>query len=98
MRPLVSLARTGAQAIGAAYESYRHEFQRITAQARRRFEERDWKGGQSDAAARLTLYRHFVEAVVAELDQILGEELRDAATWRTMKLDFSEAIAGFPDS
>ncbi len=97
MRPLVSLARTGAQAIGATYEAYRREFERITAQARRRFEERDWKGGQSDAAERLALYRHFVEAVVAELERILGEELRDAATWRTMKLDFSESIAGFPD-
>ena len=98
MRPLVSLARMGAQAIGAAYESYRHEFQWITARARRRFEERDWKGGQNDAAERLTLYRHFIETVVAELEQILGDELKDAATWRTMKLDFSESIAGFPDS
>jgi isocitrate dehydrogenase kinase/phosphatase len=97
MRPLVSLARLGAQAIREAYESYRSEFQRITGQARGRFEERDWRGGQRDAAERLELYRGFVEAVVGELEGILGEELEDAAIWRTMKHDFSESIDGFPD-
>ncbi len=97
MRPLVSLARTGAQAIQGAYESYRREFQRITAQARPRFEERDWQGGQRDAAERLALYPHFVEAVVAELQRILGEQLKNAATWRTMKTVFSGDIDGFPD-
>jgi len=97
MRPLVFLARTGAQTIQEAYEAYRREFQRITAQARLRFEERDWKGGQRDAAERLALYRRFVENVVAELERILGEQLKDAPTWRRMKADFSESIEGFPD-
>ncbi|NOT28922.1 MAG: bifunctional isocitrate dehydrogenase kinase/phosphatase [Planctomycetes bacterium] len=97
MRPLVSLARTGAQAILAAYESYRREFQRITAQARTRFEKRDWQGGQRDAAERLALYQTFVETVVAELEQLLGEQLKDAVAWRTMKADFSEAVTGISD-
>lgn len=97
LRPLVSLARTGAQAIQDAYESYRREFQRITAQARQRFEERDWQGGQRDAAERLALYRQFVEAVDAELKAVLGEQLKDTATWRTMKAVYAEGIDGFPD-
>jgi isocitrate dehydrogenase kinase/phosphatase len=97
MRPLVFLARTGAQTIQEAYEAYRREFQRITAQARRRFEERDWKGGQRDATERLALYRRFVEAVVATLEPILGEQLKDAPTWRRMRDVFSESIEGFPD-
>jgi isocitrate dehydrogenase kinase/phosphatase len=97
MRPLVFLARTGAQTIQEAYEAYRREFQRITAQARRRFEERDWKGGQRDATERLALYRRFVEAVVATLEPILGEQLKDTATWRRMRDVFSESIEGFTD-
>src|SRR5262245_1601379 len=97
MRPLVLLARTGAETIHAAYEAYRREFQRITAQAQRRFEERDGKGGQGDAAERLELYRRFIETVVGELERILGDELRDAATWRTIKAQFSETIEGQPD-
>ena len=97
MRPLLSLARAGAQATFGAYESYRREFQRITGRARQRFEERDWKGGQRDASERLELYRQFVEEVVSELEQILGEQIKDAAVWRTMKALFSEAVAGFTD-
>lgn len=97
MRPLVSLARTGAQAILASYESYRREFQRITARARQRFEERDWQGGQRDAAERLALYQSFVETVVADQELLLGEQLKDAVAWRTMKTVFSESIAGISD-
>ena len=97
MRSLVFLARAGAQTIQEAYEAYRREFQRITALAQRRFEERDWKSGQRDAAERLALYRRFVESVVSVLDEILGEQLKDAPTWRRMKADFSDSVEGFPD-
>jgi isocitrate dehydrogenase kinase/phosphatase len=96
MRPLVSLARSGALAIQEAYQAYQREFQRITRQAQRRFEERDWRGGQSDATERLALYRHFLEDVVARLERTLGGQLKDAATWRTMKAAYSESVAGLP--
>jgi isocitrate dehydrogenase kinase/phosphatase len=96
MRPLVSLARSGALAIREAYQAYQREFQRITRQARQRFEERDWRGGQSDAAERLALYRRFLEEVVARLERLLGAQLKDVATWRTMKAVYSEAVAHLP--
>ena len=97
MRPLVVLARVGAGAIRRGYEAYCEAFQEITARARQRFEERDWKGGQSDATARLALYRAAVEEVCAELGSILGEQLKDTAVWRTMKVAFAESVARYPD-
>ena len=97
VRTPVSLARTGARAIRGAFEAYRREFRRITARARRRFEERDWKGGQRDATERLALYAQFIDRVVGRLRRILGGDLRDVGTWRMMKPFFSDAIAGFRD-
>jgi len=98
MRPLVVLARVGAGAILRRYEVYKREFQVITARARQRFEARDWKGGQRDAADRLALYRTAVEGVFAEQQDLLRDQLKDEVLWRTMKPSFSEFIAHLPDN
>ncbi len=97
MRPLVVLARVGAGAILGRYEAYKQEFQEITARARARFEARDWKGGQRDAAERLALYRTAMDEVVTELEELLGEHLRDEGLWRMIKPAFSELIAQLAD-
>jgi isocitrate dehydrogenase kinase/phosphatase len=98
VRPPVALARKGARAIRVFFQAYRRDFQRITARARRRFEQRDWRGGQADAAERLALYRRYQEAVGNRLARLLSDQLRDQATWRVMKTVYAESIVGFPDS
>jgi len=97
MRPLVVLARVGAGAILRRHEGYRQAFQEITARARQRFEARDWKGGQRDAAERLALYRPAVEGAFAELQQLLGTHLRDPGLWRMMRPVYADYIASLPD-
>jgi isocitrate dehydrogenase kinase/phosphatase len=97
MHPFVVLARVGAGAILRRYESYRSEFRAITARAKRRFETRDWPGGQRDAAERLALYRPAVEGAVAELGELLPRHLRDVGLWRTMKPAFAELVRHAPD-
>jgi len=97
MRPLAVFARVGAGAIQRRYDLYREGFQAITARARERFETRDWRGGQRDAAERLELYRIAVEGVFAELGQLLGEQLRNVALWRSIKTHFAESVARLAD-
>ncbi|MDD9981856.1 MAG: bifunctional isocitrate dehydrogenase kinase/phosphatase, partial [Gammaproteobacteria bacterium] len=38
------------------FESYNRQFRRLTDRARRRFEERDWKGQIQDIGERVELY------------------------------------------
>lgn len=98
MHSLAVLARVGAGAILQRYESYRADFRALTARARRRFETRDWQGGQRDAAERLALYRAAVAGVERELGELLGDQLRFESVWRWMKRLFAEFIEQFPDS
>ena len=97
MRTLLGSARSGARVIADAFEEYRREFRRLTYQARRRFEERDWPGGQSDAVERLELYRSAVDDCVGDLDRVLAEHLHDTAVWRLMKDVYHDATDDFPD-
>jgi isocitrate dehydrogenase kinase/phosphatase len=97
MHSLAVLARVGAGAILRRYEDHRAAFQKITARARRRFETRDWAGGQRDAAERLALYRTAVDGVERELGELLGEQLRFESLWRWMKGLFAEFVEQFPD-
>lgn len=97
MKTLHGSARSGALAIVGAFERYRGRFRRITRRARRRFEERDWSGGQSDAILRLELYRRSVAVVVAALEGVLEDHLRNPTAWRMMKGVYSEAISDLPD-
>ena len=85
-------------AIVNAFEEYRAAFRRVTRRARRRFEERDWAGGQRDALERLELYRGALDDVVLVLEDELGDEfLHDAAAWRMMKDVYHEATDHFAD-
>ncbi len=53
--PIEVLAERGADAIHAAFQSYRAQFNAITCRAQARFEQRDWHGMQDDALERLEL-------------------------------------------
>ena len=97
MRTLHGSVRAGAQAIVDAFEEYRTDFRSITQRARRRFELREWQGGQQDAIRRLELYRRCIDVVLAELEDVLGDKLRDASIWPLMKGVYAEAINDFPD-
>jgi isocitrate dehydrogenase kinase/phosphatase len=56
-----------AAVIVGVYQAYADEFAGVTRRARRRFETRDWRGTQTDAAARLALYRRFLDECEAAL-------------------------------
>ncbi len=70
-----------AALVVAIYQAYADEFAGVTRRARRRFETRDWRGTQTDAAARLALYRRFLDECEAALRGRLGPAAGDRALW-----------------
>jgi isocitrate dehydrogenase kinase/phosphatase len=86
------LANIGARTIQQAYGAYRDQFEAITARARTRFEQQDWKGMQVDASERLDLYKRIVDLVVASIRELLGDKIQDKLIWSSMKAVYSGLI------
>ena len=93
----VEVTESAAAAVRAAYLAYNAEFRTITQRARRRFEQRDWHGGQRDAAERIDLYDEHVDRLVGDLPALMGEALRDRALWVKVKSRYAEVVANLPD-
>ena len=79
-------------AIHSAYDEYARGFEEITSRARRRFELRDWAGSQSDATARLELYKAHVDAAVADVRDILDDAVMERTVWGAMKLEHASRV------
>ena len=86
-----------AQALVDAFADYNAEFRAITRRARQRFEDRDWRGSQSDAVERIELYNSYVNRAVAQMRHRLGEDVRERAIWSSIKRRFTELIDPLPD-
>ena len=92
------LAARAVAAIRAAYDKFHVGFQEITSRARRRFEQRDWLGAQTDATERLALYRVHLDAAVADSRDILQDAVMERTLWAAMKALHSTGTAGRPDA
>lgn len=86
-------AMQAATIISDAFRRYRESFVEITRRARRRFEDRDWRGGRADAAARLALYRDEVDATLPLVRDALGASATDIPTWQNVKWLYASIIA-----
>jgi len=95
MRP--DLARRGAAILVRAHEEYRRSFAEYTAKAPARFDAADWPGMQADARARLESYGRVLGTALAELERVLGDELRERSLWSTMIEAYAGKIAGRAD-
>ena len=74
-----------ARGILAVFDAHQAQFRLVTRRAEARFLNRDWRGGQQDAAERLTLYRQFVSWCVQELRRSLGDATADVPLWVTLR-------------
>jgi isocitrate dehydrogenase kinase/phosphatase len=88
-----TLASRAAAVIRDGFEVYESEFNRISRRARSCFEQRDWKGAQQDALARLDLRARILARVVEWVRQLLGNSVSDRELWSLMKVEFSGLIA-----
>jgi isocitrate dehydrogenase kinase/phosphatase len=87
-----------ARAIHTAYERWTSGFEEITHRARERFERRDWRGAQSDATARLALYRIHLDGAVADVSDILADAVLERTRWAAVKARHQEGLAGRLDA
>jgi isocitrate dehydrogenase kinase/phosphatase len=86
-RPVVhhGPAVEAARGILAVFDAHQDQFRLVTRRACGRFLERDWRGGQLDAAERLTLYRQFASWCVQDLRKSLGDTITDTAFWTALR-------------
>ena len=91
------LAAGIAAAIRDAFLAYNDQFRAITQRARGRFESRDWKGVQRDAAERIDLYDEHVSGSVLHAESVLGTRAADRTVWMRAKSIFAELVASYPD-
>jgi isocitrate dehydrogenase kinase/phosphatase len=91
------VANLGAKAISDAFDDYQTRFKNITRLAQVRFENRDWRGMQADAAERLDLYRLVIDRLVADVRYLLLDRLYDKIVWASMKAVYSGLIADRDD-
>jgi isocitrate dehydrogenase kinase/phosphatase len=87
-----------AQAIVDAFVGYNADFRAITRRAPQRFEARDWIGSQRDAVARIELYDHRVNQIIATLSERFGAQSRDRSLWIEAKKRFAVLIEPMPDN
>jgi len=81
-----------ASTVYAGFERYQDDFIKITQRARERFETRDYRGADQDAAERLELYDNRARRVALELVGILGEHYTNNSLWVDAKESFAELI------
>lgn len=91
------LANIGARTIYDGFDAYQQAFHSITRRARQRFQARDWRGMQADAAERLDLYATIVDQVVSTIRELLAERLQEKLVWVSMKAVYSGLIADRDD-
>jgi isocitrate dehydrogenase kinase/phosphatase len=91
------LSNLGANRILEGFEEYVSRFRAITRRAPRRFEERDWRGVQSDALERLRLYTVVVDRVIESINLLLGRRAEDPLLWVAMKAVYSGLISDLQD-
>jgi isocitrate dehydrogenase kinase/phosphatase len=97
-QPSAALARECAADAVGEFERYNLEFRAITRRAPAHFEERDWRGSQRDAVARIELYGRYVDSTVAGLKLRLGADARDPVLWAAIKHEFAALIDGMADA
>lgn len=91
------LGQRGAQAIYAAFDAYQTGFKAITRRAKERFTRCDWAAMQRDAVERLDLYKVRVDAIVAELDELLADQVKRRALWSAMRAHYATLVAARND-
>lgn len=92
------LADHTARTILEAFQAYQTEFKKITAKAKRRFEQSDWRGLHEDASTRLELYKNFVTMSVDDNRHYLGVHAMDVDLWTDIKACYMQRIASLGDS
>ena len=80
------------------FERYNRQFRRITDRARRRFEERDWKGQIQDIGERVELYDKWCLKIQLQLRRELKGAIDRRERWRRVRDHYGSRIENVPDA
>ncbi|MEH6585273.1 MAG: bifunctional isocitrate dehydrogenase kinase/phosphatase [Halioglobus sp.] len=83
-----------ARTILNGFEAFFAEFQNITLAAKTRFENADWHGLQESARRRIDLRKEKTSEIIAYVELIAGEHLKDFEFWREVRDIYAQMIAG----
>ncbi len=83
-----------ARAILEGFEIYFARFQKITLEAKARFDSADWQAVQNASSERIDLYKETSLQVQKKVEDIAGERLRDLEFWRSVRAVYAELISG----
>ena len=87
-----------ARLIYEGFERYNRQFRRITDRARRRFEERDWKGQIQDVGERVELYDKWCLTVQRQLRRELDAAADRRECWRQVRDLYGSRLENAPDA
>ena len=88
----------GVRIILESFERWSADFHRLTATARQRFEQREWREGHFDSVGRLTLYQPAVDRAVADLRELLRPAADARTSWEALKTAFLRDVEGRSDA
>ena len=80
------------------FERYNRQFRRLTDRARRRFEERDWKGQIQDIGERVELYDKWCLKIRLQLRRELKGDIDRRDRWRQVRDHYGSRIENVPDA
>ena len=84
--------------IHEGFEGYNRQFLRITDRARRRFEQRDWKGQIQDIGERVELYDKWCLKVRLRLRREFDGCIERREGWRQVRDHYGSRIENIPDA
>ena len=87
-----------AQLIYEGFEHYNRQFRRLTDRARRRFEERDWKGQIQDIGERVELYDQWCRKTHRRLRHLLDAKTDRRDYWRRVRDYYGSRLENVPDA
>ena len=87
-----------ARLIYDGFERYNRQFRRITDRARRRFEERDWKGQIQDIGERVELYDRWCVTIQRQLRRELDAAADRRECWRQVRDLYGSRLENVPDA
>lgn len=86
-----------ARSIVESYDEYLSRWHALSADARSRFEQRQWQKMRADAARRLTLYKSAVERQVTSLRTTLGAASHNRTLWAKSREAYAHRLEDLAD-
>ena len=94
---LLDVARC-SRLIYEGFERYNRQFRRLTDRARRRFEQRDWKGQIQDIGERVELYDKWCLKMQLRLRREFATRVDRRDGWRRVRDHYGSRIENVPDA